>query len=77
MTIHDRLEQVFREVFDDERLILADGMTSHDITGWDSVAHINLMFTIEQSFGVQFSGNQLAEFTDIGEIKRFLESHGH
>ena len=77
MTIHNRLEQVFREVFDDDSLVLNDAMTAADVAGWDSVAHINLMFTIEQSFGVQFSGNQLAEFTNIGEIKSFLESHGH
>ena len=57
-------------------MVLNDGMTAADVAGWDSVAHINLMFTIEQSFGVQFSGNQLAEFTNIGEIKSFLESHG-
>jgi len=74
MTIHNRLEQVFREVFDDDSLVLNDAMTAADVAGWDSVAHINLMFTIEQSFGVQFSGNQLAEFSNIGEIKSFLES---
>jgi len=74
MTIHNRLEQVFREVFDDENLLLTDVMTANDLVGWDSVAHINLMFSIEQTFGVQFTGNQLAEFTNIGEIKHFLES---
>ena len=76
MTVHNRLEHVFREVFDDDSLVLNDGMTASDVAGWDSVAHINLMFAIEQSFGVQFSGNQLAEFTNIGEIMQFLEGHG-
>jgi acyl carrier protein len=70
--IHERLEQVFRDVFNDDSLILRDEMTSHDVAGWDSVAHINLMFTIESAFGMQFIGNELAEFKDIGELKRYL-----
>ena len=74
MEIHERLEDVFREVFDDETLVLTDETTCHDIGGWDSVAHINLMFSIEQAFGVQFNGNELAEMKNIGELKHFLAS---
>ena len=72
MEIHERLVDVFRQVFDDDTMILTDEMTSDDIGGWDSVVHINLMFSIEQAFGVQFNGNELAEMKNIGELKRFL-----
>jgi acyl carrier protein len=72
MTLHERLEEVFREVFNDDSLLLTDEMTANDISGWDSVAHINLMFSIERAFGVQFSGNELAEVKNIGELKGFL-----
>jgi acyl carrier protein len=70
--VHERLEQVFRDVFNDDSLVLRDEMTSHDVAGWDSLAHMNLMFTIESAFGTQFIGNELAEFKDIGELKRYL-----
>jgi acyl carrier protein len=70
--IHDRLTEVFQQVFINEDLILRDEMTSRDIAGWDSVAHINLMFGIEQAFGIRFRGNELAEQADIGQLKRFL-----
>ena len=59
MELHDRLEEVFRQVFDNEQLTLADEM-------------INLMFCIEQAFAVRFTGNELADMKDIGELKRFL-----
>ena len=70
--VHERLEQVFRDVFSDDALVLKDEMTSRDVAGWDSVAHMNLMFTIESTFGVQFVGNELAEFNNIGELKHYL-----
>jgi acyl carrier protein len=72
MDCHEQLVELFREVFQDDDLVLTDETTARDIPGWDSVAHINLMFSIEQSFGVRFNGNELAEFKNIGELKRFL-----
>jgi acyl carrier protein len=73
MTLHQRLEGVFRSVFNDDGLALRDEMTSADVPGWDSLEHINLMFAIEEEFGVQFVGNELAEQEDIGALKRLLE----
>jgi acyl carrier protein len=72
MDIHQRLERVFKDAFSDETLVLRDEMTSQDIPGWDSVHHINLMFAIESSFGVQFVGNELAELKNVGELKALL-----
>ena len=74
MEIHDRLEQIFRSVFNDDSLVLRDETVSSDIAGWDSVAHVNLMFTIESTFEIEFVGNELAEFKNIGELKRYLEA---
>ncbi|HAP39524.1 MAG: acyl carrier protein [Nitrospira sp.] len=72
MDLHARLEDVFRQVFDNDHLTLRDDMTAADIEGWDSVAHINLMFGIEQAFGIRFKGNELADMKNIGELKQFL-----
>jgi len=72
MEVHEQLEGLFRDVFDDEKLVLTDETTARDIPKWDSLAHINLMFSIEQTFGVRFKGNELAEMKNIGELKSFL-----
>lgn len=73
--IHTRLEEIFRMVFNNDDLALSNSTTAADIADWDSVAHVNLMFSIEQAFGVQFAGNELAEMKNIGELKRYLASH--
>lgn len=74
MELHERLEALFQEVFEDERLVLTDETTARDIPKWDSLAHINLMFSIEQAFGVRFKGNELADMKSIGELKAFLQA---
>ena len=76
MELHERLEEVFRQVFDNEQLKPTDDMMAPDIEGWDSVTHINLMFGIEQAFDVRFNGNELADMKNIGELKQFLVRKG-
>jgi acyl carrier protein len=73
--LHAHLEDLFQKVFNDDTLILRDDLTAADIPEWDSMNHINLMFGIEEAFGVQFTGDQLAEFANIGELKDFLARH--
>ena len=75
MPVHEELERLFRDVFGDEAIVLTDETTARDIPEWDSLGHVNLMFSIEERFGVRFHQNELAEFANVGELERFLEAH--
>jgi acyl carrier protein len=77
VTLHQRLEQVFRTVFNDDALVLTDETTAADVPGWDSLQHINLMFGLEEEFGMQFIGNELAELENVGALKRVLATRGN
>jgi acyl carrier protein len=75
MTLHEQLEAVFRDVFDDPWLVLTDDMTAADVPDWDSLAHINLMMAIESRFDVRFSDRELNGFANVGELERWLSAH--
>ncbi|WP_432572230.1 acyl carrier protein [Kineococcus sp. SYSU DK005] len=70
--VDGRVLRVFREVLGDEQLRLSDSTTARDVPGWDSLAHINIMFSLESEFGVRFTDAQLTSFADVGELRRFL-----
>ncbi len=74
MDVHHRLENVFRQVFDNDELELHDNMTSADIPNWDSVNHINLIFAVEQEFDTQFSERELERLATVGVLKEMLAS---
>ena len=40
---------------------------------WDSLAHVNLMFAVEEEFGIHFSGGEFGSFADVGALRRYLE----
>ncbi|HWB20584.1 MAG TPA: acyl carrier protein [Phycisphaerales bacterium] len=75
MSTLTRLEDVFRSVLSNDDLALREEMTAANVPGWDSVAHINLMYSIEETFGLQFPGNELAEFKNIGDLVKYVDQH--
>ncbi len=66
------LNEVFREVFDDEDIELKRETTADDIEGWDSLNHVTLMLRIEKAFGVKFTSSQVAKLKDVGELVDML-----
>ncbi len=70
MSLHEQLVDVFRTVFNDRSLALADHMTADDIPAWDSVMHINLVFHIERTFGVRFTTAELSSLRCVGDLKK-------
>ena len=65
--IRERVQDVFREVFDDPTLVLNDRMTADDVDGWDSLAHINLMIAIEKRLGVKFATAEISRLKENGK----------
>lgn len=72
-TIEDRLVGVFRAVFGDDDLEIADATSAADIPEWDSLANINLLFALEQEFGLRFRDDEFASFENVGDLRAFLE----
>ena len=68
MELQDRLNLVFREVFDDEEINIRPETTANDIAGWDSLSHVNLIVTIETKFGIKFSQKELLTFKNVGDL---------
>lgn len=72
-SVHDRLQEIARAVFDDDELILEPSTTANDVPAWDSLGHITFMYAVEQEFGVQFTDEEFGNFVDVGALERILE----
>ncbi|MBO5504835.1 MAG: acyl carrier protein [Lachnospiraceae bacterium] len=66
--VYEQLNEVFRDVFDDESITVNDATTSNDIEEWDSLEHINLIAAVEQEFGMRFSMGQVVSMKNVGEM---------
>ncbi len=66
--VYETLNEVFRDVFDDESITVNDATTSDDIEDWDSLEHINLIAAVEQEFGMKFNMGQVVTMKNVGEM---------
>ena len=61
--IYERLNEVFRNVFDDD-----------DIEDWDSLEHINLISAVEDEFGIRFKMGEVSSMKNVGEMVDIIKS---
>lgn len=66
--VHTELQEIFRDVVDEDA-DLTDALTANDVEKWDSLAHVNLIFAIEEQFGIEFTQAEMADMANIGELK--------
>ncbi len=65
---YERLNRVFREVFDDEEIVLQDTTTADDIEDWDSFEHINLVVAVESEFSFKIPMGKVITMKNVGEM---------
>ena len=68
--IYSRLNEVFRDVFDDEEIVVNEQTTADDIDDWDSLAQISLIAAIEGEFGIRFDMKTALSLKNAGDIAR-------
>jgi len=71
--IVERMQAVFRDVFDDEGLVLRDDLTAADVENWDSLTHINLIVGIEREFKVKFTTAEVGSLHNAGDLKALVQ----
>lgn len=64
----ERVNEVFRDVFDDDAITVGEETTASDIEDWDSLEHIHLVAAIEQEFDMKFTMGQVVSMKNVGEM---------
>jgi acyl carrier protein len=70
--IYQKLTDILRDVFDDETLVATPELTADQVDGWDSFAHLRLIFAVEKSFGVKFSASQITSLMNVGDLATLI-----
>ena len=74
--IDQRLQQIFREAFENDKLTLRDGLSPETLPEWDSLGHVKLIMGCEEEFGVKFTIEETVESTSAGKLKAVLAAKG-
>ena len=66
--IFNEVQDIFRDIFDDDNMVIEDKTNSDDIEEWDSLNHINLVSAIEKEIEIRFALGELIALKDVGAM---------
>lgn len=69
------LQDIFRQIFDDDTLAIAAETSRRDVPDWDSVAQVKLVLSIEEQFGIRFTEDEVSTAETVGDLLRAIDYH--
>jgi acyl carrier protein len=66
--LFDGVQDIFRDIFDEDDMVIEDKTSSDDVEEWDSLNHINLVSAIEKEFEIRFALGELMGLKDVGTM---------
>ena len=70
------LTSIFREIFDNDTIVLSPSLSARDVQAWDSMAHISLMHAVEEYFSIRFSVSEMTRMRNVGDLVTALSGKG-
>ena len=68
------LQNIFRDLFDNDDIQIEDKTTAADIQGWDSLKNVKLVVQIEKKFAMRFTTGEVVSLKNVGELLRLIET---
>jgi acyl carrier protein len=66
--ILQRVNAVFIDVLDNDKIVLTNETTASDVDEWDSLNHIQLVVAIEKDFKLRFTSREIQSWKNVGEM---------
>lgn len=71
--ILEKLNEVFRDVFDNNDIVVTEQTNANDIEEWDSLIHITLISAVEDEFDVSFDMKTVVSMKNVGDMIDAIE----
>ena len=69
------LEKIVSTILRRENISLSIDMTAPDVEGWDSLNHVQILFTIEEELGIRFPINEIQNLNTIGDLVKLMNKY--
>ena len=76
MTNKDKYDQVFMESFSISQEQLGDSLEYQSISNWDSIGHIGMIASLEESFKIALDTDDVIDFSSYKKGMQILSKYG-
>ena len=74
--VDEAVENLLSEVLQMPASKITEDLAMKDVDAWDSLKHMELIVSLEQSFSIELSFDEILAMRSVGEIKRVLREKG-
>ena len=74
--VNDKVEALLAEVLQIPVAEITDDLAMKDVEAWDSLKHMELVVSLEETFGVELTFDEIVAMQSVREIKRLLRARG-
>lgn len=71
----EKIQEIAREIFEDENLVLSAQTVATDVPGWDSLSHLTFVNEIENEFHIKLTMGEIQGSKNVGEFVEAVERH--
>jgi len=69
-----KVQDIFRDVLDNDDIVLTPQTTADDVEDWDSLSHIQLIVAIEKAFKIKFTSKEILSWSNVSEMLESISS---
>ena len=68
MSVLNEINEIFKDILENNDLVIERDTTSNEVEEWDSLNHIQLVVAIEKHFKLKFTSRQIQSWKNVGEM---------
>ena len=73
-SIYADLNGIFRDVFDDDTIVVKRELTADDVAEWDSLNHVRLVLAVQKHFNAKFSAAEISGLKNVGDLAKLIQA---
>lgn len=72
--ILQQLTGIFRDILENDDIVLTETTTANDIEEWDSLYHIQLVVAIEKHYKIKFTASEIQSWKNVGDMAKAVSA---
>jgi acyl carrier protein len=69
----NRVQEILRDVLQQPDLIITRESSAKTVEGWDSLAHVDILWNVEHEFSVRFALGEVQGLKNVGGLVDLVE----
>lgn len=71
-----KIQDVVRDELNDPDLVIDEKTRASDVSGWDSLTHVQIIVGVEKKFGFRLKASEVAQLEDVGSLVNHVVARG-